>query len=251
MRNVALITGACSGIGLACVKVLLASGAKVIACDINPPADAIADEWLTENIHFHNVNVENERAIGITINQLADEFSGIDTLINCAGISGWGGLIDVDIAQWQKVLNINLTGTMLMCKYLLPIMLAQGAGSIINVASIFGLEACDNNVAYNVSKGGIIQLTRSITADYASRGIRCNSVAPGLIETAMTKNIALDPQLHEKFISLHLQGRAGRADEVANVIGFLASPAASFVNGQTIAVDGGFSIGRKFAAHPT
>jgi meso-butanediol dehydrogenase/(S,S)-butanediol dehydrogenase/diacetyl reductase len=251
MRNVALITGACSGIGLASVKVLLASGARVIACDINPPADAIADEWLTENVHFYNVNVENETAIRTTINQLADEFSGIDTLINCAGISGWGGLIDVDMAQWQKVLNINLTGTMLMCKYLLPIMLAQGTGSIINVASIFGLEACDNNVAYNVSKGGIIQLTRSITADYASRGIRCNSVAPGLIETAMTKNIALDPQLHEKFISLHLQGRAGRADEVANVIGFLASPAASFVNGQTIAVDGGFSIGRKFAPHHT
>jgi NAD(P)-dependent dehydrogenase (short-subunit alcohol dehydrogenase family) len=251
MRNIALITGACSGIGLASVKVLLASGARVIACDNKPPADAIADEWLTENVHFHNVNVENESAIRTTINQLADEFSGIDTLINCAGISGWGGLIDVDMAQWQKVLNINLTGTMLMCKYVLPVMLAQGAGSIINVASIFGLEACDNNVAYNVSKGGIIQLTRSITADYASRGIRCNSVAPGLIETAMTKDIALDPQLHEKFISWHLQGRAGRADEVANVIGFLASPAASFVNGQTIAVDGGFSIGRKFSPHPT
>ncbi|MBQ0758278.1 MAG: SDR family oxidoreductase [Gammaproteobacteria bacterium] len=250
MRNVALITGACSGIGFATVTTLLAGGATVIACDINSPSATIAKQWESESVHFLHLNVEIETAIRTAVNQLADEFAGIDTLVNCAGISGWGGVNEVDLSQWQKVLNINLTGTMLMCKYVLPIMLAQGAGSIINVASIFGLEACDNNVAYNVSKGGIIQLTRSITADYASQGIRCNSVAPGLIETAMTKDIALDPQLHEKFISWHLQGRAGRADEVANVIGFLASSAASFVNGQTIAVDGGFSAGRKFAPHP-
>ncbi|WP_269619558.1 SDR family NAD(P)-dependent oxidoreductase [Zhongshania sp. BJYM1] len=250
MRNVALITGACSGIGLASVDTLLASGASVIACDINSPSSSVKHKWDSENVHFLNLNVESEAAIRSAINQLADEFAGIDTLINCAGISGWGGVNDIEMAQWQKVLNINLTGTMLMCKYVLPIMLAQGAGNIINVASIFGLEACDNNVAYNVSKGGIIQLTRSITADYASQGIRCNSVAPGLIETAMTKDIALDPQLHEKFISWHLQGRAGRAEEVASVIGFLSSNAASFVNGQTIAVDGGFSAGRRFSAHP-
>ncbi|WP_339676314.1 SDR family oxidoreductase [uncultured Zhongshania sp.] len=250
MRNVALITGACSGIGLASVEILAANGATVIACDINPPSDATAEIWKSKNIHFIKLNVELESAIRSTVNQLADEFAGIDTLVNCAGISGWGGLTEVDMSQWQKVLNINLSGTMLMCKYVLPVMLAQGSGSIINVASIFGLEACDNNVAYNVSKGGVIQLTRSITADYASQGIRCNSVAPGLIETAMTKDIALDPQLHEKFVSWHLQGRAGRAEEVASVIAFLASNAASFVNGQTIAVDGGFSIGRKFASHP-
>lgn len=249
MRNVALITGACSGIGLASVDALLSSGATIIACDINPPSDALSALWEAKNVHFFSLNVESETAIRTAVNQLADEFAGIDTLVNCAGISGWGGVTDIDMAQWQKVLNINLTGSMLMCKYVIPIMLAQGAGNIINVASIFGLEACDNNVAYNVSKGGIIQLTRSITADYASRGIRCNSVAPGLIDTAMTKDIALDSSLHEKFISWHLQGRAGRADEVASVINFLASNAASFVNGQTIAVDGGFSAGRKFAPH--
>lgn len=250
MRNIALITGACSGIGLATVDVLRASGATVIACDITPPSTALSTLWAAESIHFFELDVEDEALIRETITQIADEFAGIDTLVNCAGISGWGGVSDVDMAQWHKVMNINLTGSMLMCKYALPIMLAQGIGSIINVASIFGLEACDNNVAYNVSKGGIIQLTRSITADYASRGIRCNSVAPGLIETAMTKDITLDPILHEKFTSWHLQGRAGRADEVANVIGFLASGAASFVNGQTIAVDGGFSAGRKFGPHP-
>lgn len=249
MTNVALITGASSGIGLATVDTLYNSGASVIACDINSPADSIAEKWASQNVRFIHLNVENETQISEVISKVANEFSCINTLVNCAGISGWGGVNDIDIAQWQKVLGINLTGTMLMCKYVVPIMLAQGAGSIINVASIFGLEACDGNVAYNVSKGGIIQLTRSITADYASQGIRCNSVAPGLIETAMTKDISLNPQVHEKFVSWHLQGRAGRADEVASVIGFLASSAASFVNGQTIAVDGGFSAGRKFAPH--
>lgn len=251
MRHVALVTGASSGIGLATVDVLLDQGATVIALDITTPSTEILAHWQDSNVHFASLDVSSDADVQSVITRLADEFAAIDTLVNCAGISGWGGLIDIDLAQWHQVLSINLTGSMLMCKYVLPIMLAQGYGNIVNVASIFGLEACDNNVAYNVSKGGVIQLTRSIAADYASRGIRSNCVAPGLIETAMTKALEQDRATHDTFVNWHLQGRAGRADEVAAVIGFLTSAAASFVNGQTIAVDGGFSAGRKFSAHPS
>ena len=250
MKNVALVTGACSGVGLATVDSLRSQGATVIGLDNNTPSAAILSDWQGANVHWLKLDVANDAEVLSVITRLADEFAGIDTLVNCAGISGWGGLVDMDVAQWQNVLGINLTGSMSMCKHVLPIMLAQGHGNIVNVASIFGLEACDNNVAYNVSKGGVIQLTRSIAADYASRGIRSNCVAPGLIETAMTEDLALDSDMHNTFVNWHLQGRAGRADEVAAVIGFLTSPAASFVNGQTIAVDGGFSAGRKFSAHP-
>ena len=123
----------------------------------------------------------------------------------------------------------------------------QRGGSIINVGSIFGLQGCDGNVAYNVSKGGINQLTRSMAIDYGYANIRVNGLCPGLIETPMTSMVRENEAVHAFFASQHMLSRSGQPEEVANVALFLASDEASFVSGQMIAVDGGFSAGRRFA----
>jgi len=144
-------------------------------------------------------------------------------------------------------MDINLTGSMLTSKYALESMVSQRGGSIINVGSIFGLQGCDGNVAYNVSKGGINQLTRSMAIDYGYANIRVNGLCPGLIETPMTSMVREQAAFHAFFASQHMLNRSGQPEEVANVALFLASDEASFVSGQMIAVDGGFSAGRRFA----
>jgi len=247
MKQLAIVTGASSGIGLATVNSLLEANYTIVAGDIQPPPTALQEQWQQQGVEFYPLDVANEGGVKQFMQSVVEQFGSIDVLVNCAGISGWGGAADVDMQQWQQILNINLTGSLLTSKYALPYMLERNSGVIVNVASIFGLEACDNNVAYNVSKGGVIQLTRSLAADYASRGIRSNCVAPGLIETPMTAVVKEIPKMHEEFVSWHLQGRAGKPEEVAAVIEFLCSPKASFVNGQVIPVDGGFSAGRKFS----
>lgn len=248
MKTVTLITGATSGIGLACANLFAACGSTVIACDIVAPKSDIADRFAQQGVHFLELDVRDEEAVTRRIAAIADEFAGIDVLVNCAGVASYGSADMLSLAEWQRVLDINLTGSFLLCKHVMPIMLAQGKGAIVNVASIFGIEACDNNLAYNVSKGGVIQLTRSLAADYAQRGIRSNCVAPGLIETPMTAMVRDNTAVHDKFVSWHLQRRAGTPDEVANAIEFLASDRAAFVCGQVLAVDGGFTAGRQFAS---
>ncbi len=243
----ALVSGAGSGIGRATVERLHADGYPVIAVDIARPDAALAKQWREQGIAFLALDVGNRDALLPAITELS-ESRAISTLINCAGISSYGHATDIKPAEWQRVMNINLNGSLWLCQALLPDMLARRQGCIVNVASIFGLQACDNNLAYNVAKGGIVQLTRSLAADYAHCGIRSNAVAPGLIETPMTAAIKHAPDTHQKFIDWHLQGRAGRAEEVAAAIAFLCSADASFVNGQILAVDGGFSAGRRFGS---
>lgn len=247
MKMVILITGATSGIGLASTNLFAASGATVIACDVAAPQPAIADRFTQQGVHFVSLDVRDENAVANRIAAVADEFAGIDVLVNCAGVASYGSADMLALAEWQRVLDINLTGSFLLCKHVVPVMLAQAKGAIVNVASIFGIEACDNNLAYNVSKGGVIQLTRSLAADYAHRGIRSNCVAPGLIETPMTAMVRDNAAVHDKFVHWHLQRRAGTPEEVASAIEFLASDRASFVSGQVLAVDGGFTAGRQFA----
>ncbi|HEF4762271.1 TPA: SDR family oxidoreductase [Pseudomonas putida] len=239
-NKVAVVTGGASGIGLACVRRFAAEGAQVIGLDIgSAPADFPG--------LFMTLDVRDEAQVQQVMQEVVSRFGRIDVLVNAAGVADQGSVTQTTTANWQRVMDINLTGSMLTSKYALASMVEQRSGSIINVGSIFGLQGCDGNVAYNVSKGGINQLTRSMAIDYGYANIRVNGLCPGLIETPMTSMVRDNDAFHAFFASQHMLSRSGQPEEVANVALFLASDEASFVSGQMIAVDGGFSAGRRFA----
>ncbi|ANY87593.1 MULTISPECIES: SDR family NAD(P)-dependent oxidoreductase [Pseudomonas] len=239
-NKVAVVTGGASGIGLACVRRFSAEGAQVVGLDVGQaPADFPG--------LFMTLDVRNEEQVQQVMAEVVQRFGRIDVLVNAAGVASQGSVTSASTADWQRVLDINLTGSMLTSKHVLGQMQTQRSGSIINIGSIFGLQGCDGNVAYNVSKGGINQLTRSMAIDYGHANIRVNGLCPGLIETPMTSMVRENQAFHDFFASQHMLSRAGQPEEVANVALFLASDDASFVSGQMIAVDGGFSAGRRFA----
>ncbi|MDP9530166.1 SDR family NAD(P)-dependent oxidoreductase [Pseudomonas protegens] len=242
-NKVAVVTGAASGIGLACARRFAAEGAQVVGLDIgSAPTDFPG--------RFMPLDVRDEAQVEQVMEEIIGHFRRVDVLVNAAGVADQGSVTRTSTANWQRVLDINLTGSMLTSKYLLGAMEAQRGGSIINIGSIFGLQGCDGNVAYNVSKGGINQLTRSMAVDYGYANIRVNGLCPGLIDTPMTSMVREQAEFHAYFASQHMLNRSGQPEEVAAVALFLASDEASFVSGQMIAVDGGFSAGRRFAPPP-
>ena len=248
-NKVAVITGAASSIGLACVRRFAAEGAQVVGLDLGEPsAEGLLD--LDPAPLFLRLNVTDEAQTQAVMNEVIERFGRIDVLVTSAGIASQGSVTQSDTANWQRMLDIHLNGCMFACKHALPQMVSQRSGSIITFGSIFGLQGCDGNVAYNVAKGGITQLTRSMAIDYGYANIRVNGLCPGLIETPMTSMVRENEAFHAYFASQHMLSRAGQPEEVANVALFLASDESSFVSGQMIAVDGGFSAGRRFAPPP-
>lgn len=238
--KVAVITGAASGIGLACARRFADEGASVVGLDVgSEPADFPGQ--------FMALDVRNEVNVEQVMAEVVARHGRLDVLVNAAGVASRGSVTDAPTSEWQRVMDINLTGSMLTSKHAVKQMVIQRSGSIINVGSIFGLQGCDGNTAYNVAKGGINQLTRSMAIDYGHANVRVNGVCPGLIETPMTQMVRDQAAFHAFFAAQHMLCRAGQPEEVANVALFLASDDASFVSGQMIAVDGGFSAGRRFA----
>jgi len=233
--KVIMVTGASSGIGRATVDMVRQAGATVAAADLAE----ITGLGNSDSVHKLDVSSESETANVVA--QIMERHGRIDGLATCAGISVEGTVTQFDLEKWHKALAVNLTGTMLSCRAVLPHMLAAGGGSIVTVASIYGMTGGPGNTPYNVTKGGVLQLTRSLAADYGASGIRVNAVSPGYIETPMTNMLAYAGPMRDAFVGMHLLQRAGQPEEVGKVIRFLLSDEASFVTGANIPVDGGFS----------
>jgi NAD(P)-dependent dehydrogenase (short-subunit alcohol dehydrogenase family) len=242
----ALVTGAASGIGQACARRFHAEGARVVGLDLVTADDPAIGHWAI-------ADVRDEQAARDAV-QLAHERLGrIDVLVNAAGVATAGAAAEVDEAEWDRVVDINLKGTWLVSKHVLPVMVAQAGGSIVNLASIEGIIAFESQLAYNASKGGVILITKNMAVDYGHLGVRVNCLCPGLIETPMTAVLRAPgfEAINDAFVAGHMLGRAGRPEEVAACALFLASDDASFVTGTALVVDGGYTAGRRLTPAPS
>ncbi len=232
---VAVVTGGASGIGAASATRLGAEGATVVTVDVADGAD-------------RQLDVRDEEAIAALFADVVAEHSRVDIVVNAAGVAGGGPVHILDETEWDRVVDINLKGTFLVAKHAAIAMLPLKSGSIVNIASIEGLEGTEGGSSYNASKGGVVMLTKSIAIDYGRRGIRVNCICPGAIDTPMLRSI-IDPDgmasYTERMREEHLLGRFGQASEVAAAVAFLASADASFITGHALVVDGGFTAGLR------
>ena len=238
----ALVTGAASGIGAACVKRFAAEGARVAGLDVSRPADALPLEA------FESADVRDEEQVKRAIAAIDAALGGIDCVINAAGVAGGTLAHELDLAEWKRVVDINLTGTFLVAKHALAAMLKRKRpGSIVNLASVYGLEGGESTAPYNASKGGVVLLTKNLAIDYGMHRIRANAICPGFIRTPMTAALG-DPALKDvadRVVSAHPLGRLGEPEEIAAAALFLCSEDASFVNGAALTVDGGYTAGKR------
>lgn len=250
--KVAIVTGAGSGIGRACVLRFLEEGGHLIATDINPSAlEKLAREAASGGREIITaVGDVTRRADAAQIVQRAVSVYGrLDVLVNSAGITPRTVRAEADFEErWEAVMRVNVKGTLLMCHAAVETMRAAGRGAIVNLASVMGtvgyptaLPFSDGFNAYPQSKGAVVQMTRDMGVRLAGEGIRVNAVCPGFVYTPLTENVTGNPEIHERMRQSHPIGRMGTAEEVANVIAFLASDEASFVAAAVWAVDGGYT----------
>lgn len=248
--RIALITGSASGIGSACALRFAEEGAVIAGMDVVSEGD---ERWaeavkLSPRSSFDLVDVRDEASIAAAMAAVRQRFGRIDVVVNSAGVAGGGPVHLLATEEWDRVVGINLRGTFLVCKHALAPMLEQRRGSIINIASIEGLQGSEGGSAYNASKAGVVMLTRNMAMDYARVGIRVNAVCPGFIDTPMYHQV-LDLPGFETFrdgiVDQHQLGRTGTPLEIANAALFLASDEASFITGHALVVDGGYTAGHR------
>jgi NAD(P)-dependent dehydrogenase (short-subunit alcohol dehydrogenase family) len=248
--KVAIVTGGGSGIGRATALLLASEGAAVTVADIAPdPARAVAEAIAAAGgtARAHIVDVSDPVAVETMVGATVSAFGGLDVLHNNAAALDQNRLdqdvATMDLATWDRVIAVNLTGPMLGCRFAIPAMLERGAGAIVNTTSAAAFYGSHSLAAYGTSKAGLVALTRYVATAYGERGIRCNAVAPGVVVDEQAQ-VALGGPMGDRlrrYSTSHLIGRLGYPEEIARAVAFLASDDAAFVTGETLRVDGGFT----------
>lgn len=243
-----VITGGGAGIGLSTARRLVQEGAAVALLDLDGSAAiAAAKELQKEGGRAFGVaaDVTDAASMDRAIAAASEALGGIDGLFNNAGIAGFGSVHESTPESWQRIWAVNVTGTFLASRAVLPQMIAQGRGAIVNVGSVAGVIGIPGMAAYCAAKGAVVNLTRQMAVEYAKHGVRVNSVSPGTIaETAMGKSLLGSDTSEEamnKRLAKYPIGRFGRPEEIADAVVFLLSDAASFCVGSNLAVDGGMT----------
>lgn len=240
--RVAVVTGAASGLGKAMAHGLAAAGAHVVCADLDGPANQkVADEIGSDQAVAIQVDVRDRTAVA-EMTSAASQLTGrIDTLVNSAGVGGRGLATDYPPELWDSVFAINVTGSYNACRAVGSHMIDGGGGSIINIASIGGLVGFPGSVGYQASKGGVVQMTRTLAVEWAPHGVRVNAIAPGHIGTELVKKLwETEPELKEFFLSRTPLGKLGTPQDLVGPALFLASDASSMVTGHVLTVDGGY-----------
>ena len=239
--SVAVVTGGARGIGLAIGEWFLAHGYRVALLDIEVATLAEAEKKLAlpDRVLALHCDVSKPAEVKSAIDRVAARFGRIDALVNNAGVAVFKPIEETSFEEWRYVLGTNLDGAFLCTQACVPVMLKSGGGSIVNIASISGLRASTLRVAYGTSKAALLHLTKQQAVELGTVGIRVNAIAPGPVDTEMAKLVHSVAIRSDYYDAIPLN-RYATTEEVAQVAGFLCSKDASFVNGQFIAVDGGF-----------
>ena len=245
-HQVAIVTGAASGIGLACARRYAAEGATVIGIDRQACAEWDTVTKRAPASHLHQADITDATALQAIVTETVDKLGRIDILLTAAGVGDGGPVNMLEEQVWDQVIDINLKGTFLSIKAVLDTMMSQRSGSIITIASVEGINGTEGGSAYNASKGGVVLLSKNVAIDYGRMGIRCNAICPGFIDTPLLNSVMDSLPAFKDDIQKQIKlGRFGQAGEIAGAACFLASGDASYVTGQTLVVDGGYTAGHS------
>ncbi|WP_445256675.1 3-oxoacyl-ACP reductase [Nocardioides aurantiacus] len=245
--KVAVVTGGCSGIGLATVKRFVEEGAKVVIGDLDDQRghEVVGQLGGTDLLSFVHVDVTDAAQVDALFKAAKDTYGSVDIAFNNAGISPPedDSILTTDLDAWRKVQEVNLTSVYLCCKAALPYMIEQGKGSIINTASFVAvMGAATSQISYSASKGGVLSMSRELGVQFARQGVRVNALCPGPVNTPLLQELfASDAERAARRLVHVPMGRFGEPEEMANAVLFLASDESSFMTASTFLVDGGIS----------
>lgn len=245
----ALVTGAGSGIGRETALEMAGEGAVVACADIDlKMAERTVEEAAKRGgkAHAFQVDVTDEKAVDALVASAAARLGRLDVLVNSAGIREIVPVLELSLAEWNRVLGVNTTGLFLVSRAFCRHLVAAGkGGAVVNLASTLGVTATPQRAAYTASKHAVVGLTKEMALELGEKGIRINAVGPGVTRTALTERYFQDPATAAHVKGMHAMGRWGEAREIARAICFLASDDASFITGETLLVDGGWMAGKR------
>lgn len=237
--KVAIVTGGSSGIGKSIVERFAWEGADVVIADVDEEKGKALEEEV-DDAHFKKCDVSSYENLKEVVDETVEEFGKLDVMVNNAGIGSVEGIEDMEVDDYEKIRSIDLDGVVYGCKAAAP-HLKETEGNIINMASIYGLVGDVGSTAYNAAKGGVVNLTRSVADDLAPHNVRVNSICPGFVETPMTQDVKEDEEFMAHIENQTPLGRMADPEEISSVAAFLASDGASYITGENIAVDGGWT----------